>query len=167
MKFVDPPHPSSGHYVYLGFLILGGGSHQHVPVDGGAHELALGHFGGDGQYNVLYLAGCILVQNEKLSLSRYHFIVRLPHHGSDLVTAETGAVDHILGLNLTRCCEDPLNFSLLCFNAGYLSSQLEFHPVGTGVFCIGLHQNERINDALPGDVQTALYLWIQVGLHFQ
>ena len=116
---------------------------------------------------MLYLAGCILIQNEKLSLSRHHFIVRLSHHGGDVVTVETGAVDYILSFNLSRCCEDPLDFPLFRFNAGYLSFQLEFHPVGTGVFCIGLHQNKWVNDTLPRNVQTALYLRIQVGLHFK
>lgn len=110
-------------------LDLGGRPYQLFPWMVGHHELALGHFGGDWQHNVLYLAGCILIQNKKLSLSRHHFIVRLSHHGGDVVTVETGAVDYILSFNLSRCCEDPLDFPLFRFNAGYLSFQPGITPL--------------------------------------
>ena len=147
--------------------ILCGGADEHIAVDGGAHQLALCDLGGDGENDVVDLAGGLLVEYVELTLTGSYNVVVLADVGCDLVAIKSCGVDDVFALDVALVGLDGGNRAVLLLDADNTGRKLEMHAVVGCVFCKRDAEEEGIDDTLAGNVKSALYARIELGLHFE
>ena len=116
---------------------------------------------------MIYLAAGIFIQNIKLPFPGIHMVIVFARHSGYLIIEKPCGVDHIGRDYFFPGGCNGLNLVIRYRHTCYFGAQKERRPIGLGVFRIGHHQQERIDDTFPWNIKTGLHIGTEIGFYGQ